>query len=541
MSGKGYNVDDTSSSMKAPVIAAPARGRPKITPYVFFTCLLAGSGGLMYGYDLVVAGGVSIMEDFLLKFYPSVYRSEKDVKQDNYCKYNNQVFQLYTSCLYIAALLATFVAGSLTRKRGHRTTMLIAGGLFTIGTILGVAAENLVMLIAGRVLLGCGLGFANQAIPLYLSEIAPPSYRGGLNMLFSINIALGIFGGNLVNYFASHIHHWGWRFSLAMAGVPAITITLAGLILVDSPSYLIRKNKHDRAKIVLKKLRGHPDILQEYEDLVKATKIAEALQANRSFRNLFRTRNAPQVTMAFALPFFQQFSGNDAILFYGPFLFKAAGLGEKAALYSTVVTGSVAVFGTVISVLIVDRAGRRTILLISSVIMFSCMVAISIIFGVGIRGTVTKLSKVASGFELAMVCLFVGVYKGSWGPFAWLIPSEIFPQDIRSAAQSVTVFTNMLFKFIIAQTFLSMLCAFKYGIFLFFAGWLFIMGTFTFFFLPETKGVPIDQMVNVWRAHWFWRSFVGTDNQDSNLSSLEMKPSASADAAMHTAITIDKQ
>ncbi|KAI5075364.1 hypothetical protein GOP47_0009440 [Adiantum capillus-veneris] len=293
-------------------VAAP----PKITLYVFLTCLLAGSGGLTYGYDLVVAGGVSIMEDFLVKFYPTVYASERNVKQNNYCKYNNQVFQLFTSSLYVAALLATFIAGSITRKHGHRMTMLMAGILFSVGTILGVAAENLIMLILGRVLLGCGLGFSNQAIPLYMSEIAPPIYRG----------------------------------------VPAITVTLAGLILVDSPTYLIRKNKHDKAKKALEKLRGHCDILLEYEDLVKATEIADALQANKSYRNLFCIRNAPQVTVAIALPFFQQFSGNDAILFYGPFLFKAAGLGEQASLYSSVVTSSVAVVGIVISLLIVDRS-----------------------------------------------------------------------------------------------------------------------------------------------------------------------------------------
>lgn len=490
--------------------SSTAAGPPaKITAYVLFTCFLAGSGGLMYGYDLVVAGGVSIMEDFLVKFYPAVHRSEQNVKQDSYCKYNNQVFQLFTSSLYIAALFATFAAGSLTRRRGHKSTMLMGGIFFIVGTVIGVAAENLVMLILGRVLLGCGLGCANQAIPLYLSEIAPPSYRGGLNMLFSINIALGIFGGNLINYLAAHLHPWGWRFSLAMAGVPAISITLAGLILVDTPSYLISKNKQEKAKNVLRKIRGHGNIEKEYEDLVYAVARAEELQASRSFRNLFRVRNAPQVTMAIALPFFQQFSGNDAILFYGPFLFKAAGLGEKASLYSTVITGTAAVVGTVISLFIVDKAGRRTILLASSTIMFCCMAAIGILFGLEIRGPAAKLSQAESAIELVLVCVFVGVYKGSWGPFAWLIPSEIFPQDIRSAAQSVTVFTNMLFKFIIAQTFLSMLCTFKFGIFLFFAGWLVVMGTFTLLFLPETKGIPIDDMVHVWRAHWFWRSFVG--------------------------------
>jgi sugar porter (SP) family MFS transporter len=325
------------------------------------------------------------MPEFLQKFYPSVYVSEQSAVQDNYCKYNNQVFQLYTSSLYLAALLASFVAARLTRKYGHKHSMLWAGLLFLAGTGLGAGAENLEMLIIGRVLLGVGLGFANQAIPLYLSEIAPPSYRGGLNMMFSINIALGIFSGNLVNYLAAHIHPWGWRLSLAMAGVPAISITAAGLFLVESPSHLIARGQHEQAKRVLLKIRGgaaagadklsiHAEA--EYEGLVKAAKEAELMDQRRAFRNLLKRRNTPQVVMAVALPFFQQFSGNDAILFYGPFLFKAAGLGAQASLYSTVVTGTVAVVGTLISIFIVDRAGRRTILLISSLIMFLCMVGV---------------------------------------------------------------------------------------------------------------------------------------------------------------------
>ena len=129
--------------------------------------------------------------------------------------------------------------------------------------------------------------------------------------------------------------------------------------------------------------------------------------------------------------------------------------------------------------------------------------------------TVQRLSRMGSVVELGGVCLFVAMFSASWGPLAWLIPSEIFAHDIRSAAQSMTVFTNMLFKFIIAQTFLSMLCAFKFGIFLFFAGWLAVMGLFTLLFLPETKGIPIDHMAHVWRAHWFWGHFVSSNTHAS--------------------------
>lgn len=142
------------------------------------------------------------MPDFLKKFFPVVHRRVEAGGADNsnYCKYDNQGLQLFTSSLYLAGLTATFFASYTTRTLGRRPTMLIAGVFFIIGVILNAAAENLAMLIAGRILLGCGVGFANQAVPLFLSEIAPTRIRGGLNILFQLNITIGILFANLVNY-----------------------------------------------------------------------------------------------------------------------------------------------------------------------------------------------------------------------------------------------------------------------------------------------------------------------------------------------------
>ncbi|KAH7445677.1 hypothetical protein KP509_01G020100 [Ceratopteris richardii] len=468
------------------------------------------------------------MDDFLVKFFPNVYKSRNAFHQGNYCRYDNQVFQLFSSSLYIAALLTSFVAGSLTRKLGHRSSMRTAGALFIAGTILGTFAHNLPILIIGRLLLGCGLGFSNQAIPLYISEIAPARYRGTLNMFFGISIGLGIFAGNLVSYLASSVRPSGWRITQAMTSFPAFTITLAGFALADTPTFLIRTNKHEQALQVLRKLRGHNDVMAEFEDLLKATQIAEQVEAQNSYRALFRKRNAPQFMMAILFPLFQQFSGNDAIVFYGPFLFRAAGLGERASLFSTLFTGISVLAGSVISIFSIDKAGRKTLLLLSTLIMLFCMVAAGTIFAVGIKGAVTRLSGAASGFELATVCLYLASFSASWGPLAWIIPSEILSQNIRSAGQSVTVFTNMLFKFVIAQTFLSMLCSFKFATFFFFAGWLFLMAIFALLFVPETKAIPIDEMVDrVWGTHWFWRYFVTAPQKAGGprLASVEMKPS----------------
>lgn len=132
---------------------------------------------------------------------------------------------------------------------------------------------------------------------------------------------------------------------------------------------------------------------------------------------------------------------------------------------------------------------------------------VAIILGIKFEGD-NVLSKGYSALVVIIICLFVIAFGWSWGPLGWTVPSEIFPLETRSAGQSVTVAVNLFFTFIIAQCFLSMLCAFKYGIFLFFAGWIIIMTVFVYLFLPETKGVPIEEMVFIWRKHWFWKRMV---------------------------------
>ncbi|CAN0887007.1 Sugar transport protein 13, partial [Linum grandiflorum] len=174
----------------------------KITPIVVISCIMAATGGLMFGYDVGVSGGVTAMPAFQQKFFPVVYKKTQDptLKESNYCKYDNQGLTLFTSSLYLAGLAATFFASFTTRKFGRRPTMLIAGLFFIAGVVLNAAAEDLAMLIIGRILLGCGVGFANQAVPVFLSEIAPTRIRGALNILFQFNVTIGILFANLINY-----------------------------------------------------------------------------------------------------------------------------------------------------------------------------------------------------------------------------------------------------------------------------------------------------------------------------------------------------
>lgn len=460
----------------------------------------------MFGYDIGISGGVTGMDDFLVKFFPVVARKKDEAKQNAYCKYDNQGLQLFTSSLYLAGLVATFFASYPTRRFGRRPTMLIAGIFFLVGVVFNAAAQDLLMLIIGRLLLGCGVGFANQAVPLFLSEIAPTRIRGALNILFQLNITIGILAANIVNYFTAKIRPWGWRLSLGLAGLPAILLTLGSIFLVETPNSLIERGRLEDGKNVLRKIRGTDNVDAEFNELVQASKMAA--EVKHPFRNLMKRRNRPQLIITIFLQIFQQLTGINAIMFYAPVLFQTLGFKNDASLYSAVITGAVNVLSTIISIYSVDKLGRRVLLLEAGVQMSISQVIIGILLATCLKDGEDLSHSIAIVIVL-MVCVFVSSFAWSWGPLGWLIPSETFPLETRSAGQSVTVCVNLLFTFGVAQAFLSMLCNFKYGIFFFFAGWVFIMSLFVLFLLPETKNVPIDEMMDrVWKRHWFWKSFV---------------------------------
>ncbi|CAN6453613.1 unnamed protein product [Victoria cruziana] len=495
----------------------------KITPIVIISCILAATGGLMFGYDVGISGGVTSMDDFLKKFFPKVYRRTKVAgggNDSNYCQYDNQGLQLFTSSLYLAGLTATFFASYTTRKLGRKLTMLMASIFFLIGVVLNAAAQDLAMLIIGRILLGCGVGFANQAVPLFLSEIAPTGIRGGLNILFQLNVTIGILFANLVNYGTSRIHPWGWRLSLGLAGVPATLLLLGSLMVDDTPNSLIERGYLEKGKEVLKKIRGTPNVEPEFEEILAASEAAR--QVRHPFRNLLQRRNRPQLVIAVWLQVFQQFTGINAIMFYAPVLFKTLGFGSDASLYSAVITGAVNVLSTLVSIYSVDKVGRRVLLLEASVQMFISQVIISVLLGVKVKDQSNHLGHGMAILVVVMICLFVSSFAWSWGPLGWLIPSETFPLETRSAGQSVTVCVNLLFTFVIAQSFLSMLCHLKYAIFAFFSAWVIVMSVFVLFLLPETMGVPIEEMAErVWMQHWFWKRYIDYDPHHHKTGTLQ--------------------
>ncbi|MED6136204.1 hypothetical protein PIB30_053875 [Stylosanthes scabra] len=475
----------------------------KLTFRVFMTCMVAAFGGLIFGYDLGISDG-----SFLKKYFPEVYAKEMNMKpSDNqYCRFDSQILTLFTSSLYLAALVASVCSSYITRRWGRRLTMLCGGVLFLAGAGLNAFAYKIWMFIVGRMLLGFGIGCANKSVPIYVSEVAPYKYRGALNVMFQLAITIGIFVANILNYFFAKMKNGeGWRYSLGFAAVPAVMIIIGTIFLPDSPSSLIGRGKDEKAKQELIKIRGTTDVDEEFKDLVEASESSKAVE--HQWSTLLKREYRPHLVMAIAIPFFQQLTGMNVITFCAPVLFRTIGFGSNASLMSSMITGGFNALASFVSIFTVDRFGRHKLFLEGGVQMFICQIVItvSIASKFGVDGNPGMLPKWYAFLVVGFICIYVMGFAWSWGPLSWLVTSEIFPLEVRSAAQSVNVSVNMLFTFAIAQVFTSMLCHMKFGLFIFFAFFVFIMSCFIYKFLPETTGVPIEEMSVVWQNHSYWK------------------------------------
>ncbi|KAK1313213.1 Sugar transport protein 8 [Acorus calamus] len=478
--------------MPAVVVSNPVNGdskefEAKITIYVVLCAIIAATGGLMFGYDIGISGGVTSMDDFLEKFFPTVYVRKHHVKENNYCKYDNQRLQLFTSSLYLAALVSSFVASKCCSRFGRRPTMQAASLFFLVGVALNAAAQDIYMLIIGRILLGIGVGFANQ---LFQNMI----FKSKVHTIIPVRDCAGEGPGRAEHPLPTGRDHRHLRRQrrkllhlesppqrvaplLGLAGVPALILCLGSLTIAETPTSLIERGKLHEGLAMLRKIRGTHDVCAEYDDLISACEAARAV--THPFRNLAKRRSRPQLVIAIAMQ------------------------------------GTVNVVSTLASVLLVDRAGRRALLLEACAQMFASQVVIGALLSVKL-GDMNALDRGVAWSVVVLVCVYVSSFAWSWGPLGWLIPSETFPLETRTAGFAFAVSANMLFTFLIAQAFLSMMCKMRAGIFFFFAGWIVVMAAFVVFLLPETKGVPIDEMVErVWKKHPYWKRFMEEEKNEN--------------------------
>lgn len=472
----------------------------RITPYVLLACFVGACTGLVFGYDIGIAGGVISYPDFQRRFFPEVL--EHQGEGDAFCKYNDPLLQLFVSVLFLAGIFGAFI-GSFTSKRlGRRPTMMLGGLFFLIGAVLMAPAVHVAMLIVGRVAMGLGVGICVQCGPLFLSELAPYHLRGAFNTQFQLFITIGILVAQLINY-GNQNYEWGWRLNLGLAGLPALLLMVGAWMVPETPNLLVEHGHVEKGKAVLQKIRGVDDVDAELDDIKDAAQAAHNLTVN-PWRAIFSRKFTPQLVILVALQVFNQLDGINSIMFYAPQLFDAMGSGRRQALLTHVIIGAVNVVTTFVAVFTVDSLGRTFWMIEASAHMMVCEIIVGVLIATKMDPVTGALSLPVTIGLIVVVCVFIAGHAWGWGPMPWLVCSEVQPMHTRAAGTALATIVNFVLTFIIGQCFLSMLCSMRYGVFFFFAGWLAFMGIFTYFLVPETKGVPIEEIEYKFRAHWFW-------------------------------------
>ncbi|CAL5089362.1 unnamed protein product [Urochloa decumbens] len=479
-------------------VAAEAGARDygsRVTFSVVVTCLMAASCGLIFGCDSGVSGGVTQMQSFLSDFFPDVLSGMKNTKRGVYCKYDNQGLTAFTSSLFIASALSSIVASYVTRRVGRQAIMLFGGAMFFAGAAINGGAVNIAMLVIGHILLGFGIGFTFQSAPVYLSEVAPAKWRGAFASAFGVFVILGAIFATVTNYFTNDIPGWGWRVSLGLAGAPGTLLVVGAFFVSDTPSSLVLRGRPDQARAALLRIRGaDADVEAELKDIVRAVE-----EANRNdegaFRRLFSRQYRQYLLVGVAIPVLYELTGINVINIFMPVVFRTVGFSSKKAILGSVINFLVNLVATLLSGSIMDHTGRRILLIVGGLCVTICQVAISCIMAVhlGTEGMATMPRSYAMAvLVLMMVSTFcMGV---SWGPLRWVVQSEIYPVEVRSAGQAMGVSIWLCLTFMELQVVIRMLCAMRYGVFLFHAGW-FLVGTICVAaFLPETKGVPLERI-----------------------------------------------
>ncbi|XP_073123507.1 sugar transport protein 1-like [Henckelia pumila] len=404
-------------------------------------------------------GEVTSMPSFLEKFFPTVYKyQEQNVAgTDQFCRFFSFELAMFISLLYVASFLASIAASNLTRVFGRRPSMLIGGTLFLAGAVSNVfAATDVTILLIGRVLLGFGVGFANQSAPLYLSEMAPCKHCGALNSCFQLCISIGILAAHHVNY-AVKSHKNGWRISIGLAAVPALIFITGSLFLPETPHSLIERGRPEEARRILRTMRGIHDVDDEFKDLAAVG--VESKNVKDPWINLMQRKYYPQLVFAVVIPYLNQISGMNLIMLYSPVIFKIIRLRNTSTSWLSYMSRAANFVFTILSMKSVDKVGRRWMFIQGGIQMFiSLIIMISIVWKYGVDGNPIIL--------FVTIFSYVGGFALSWGPLGWLVPSKILPLEIRSQGHSDNLCINMFCEFFFVQLFTDVLCSFKFLLFL---------------------------------------------------------------------------
>lgn len=447
-----------------------------------FFVLLAGAGGFLHGYFNSIPSGVTAYPPFLHRFFPEVLLQPPP--NNIFCEASSDRLQLFTSCHFIvaAALEGSGLPATLIRLRGRTAAMRLAGVLFAVGALIQAVASQPVYLYLGRMVAGAAVSLGNVAGLLYIAEVSPTASRGWLLNTFQVNLACGIALASICNLslaFVNSAAAWRW-----ILGAPAFVGSAAAFATVwmpDSPLNLFERGKIRSGELALAGLRAPFDSRAELGHARK-----EACRAScclRPWREVLKITHRPQLVLSVLSTTLQQLTGINFVVFWGPQLFINLGFSRKAALLVQCALDAVLLLGALVTVVVVDRCGRRRLLVGGSIVCALCMFAMGLLLTFG---THTWLPWAVFP---AAVC-FVGSYSVSWGPLGWTYPAEIQDLATTSAGMSITAFCNVALSAVTAQAILPVACHMKEGLFYAFAGVSCVAAATVYYLFPETLGVP---------------------------------------------------
>ncbi|HXH47748.1 MAG TPA: sugar porter family MFS transporter [Terriglobia bacterium] len=435
--------------------------------YALMVAIAAALGGLLFGYDTSVISGAILFVRQQFQLTPV----ETEVA---------------VSIVLAGAAIGAGFAGSFGDRYGRRPVLIVNAILFGVFAVLTGMANGLLLFLAARFVIGVAVGVASMLTPLYIAELAPPRIRGALVTLNQLAIVTGIVVAYYVDYLFSGSSNWRAMFISAV--IPSVILLVALIFLPESPRWLVTQEKSEDAFRILDRVESTEDARRHLEELKVVTEVDKL-----RFRDLFGGRFRKPLTIGVGLAIFQQITGVNAIIYYTPTILQMAGFrSASSAILATVLVGGVNLIVTIVALLLLDRVGRRPLLLLGIGGMLVSLTLLGFLFGAAHVSRAAILSDVLA----YLACFAIGL-----GPVFWLLISEIYPTTIRGQAMSVASVTIWIFDLVVSITFLSLIEAVgaKFSFWIYAAA---CVAAFVFAFrlVPETKGRTLEEIEASWSS-----------------------------------------
>ena len=399
---------------------APVKG------FVYYAVAIAALGGLLFGYDTGVISGAIL---FITKQF----------------SLSSTMEEIVVSAVLVGAVAGASVGGALTDRFGRRGLIIVAGLIFIASSLGTALAPSVPLLIAARVVSGIAIGLASFLSPMYIAELVPARVRGALVAVNMLAITTGIVAAYLTDYALTGNGGWRWMFGLGV--VPAVWLTIGMWFLPDSPRWLVSKSRTDEARKALARLRTPEEIGPEVADIEQTTQKTSGDWKTELFRPSLRM----PLIIGIGLALFQQFSGINTVIYYAPTIFKYAGFeSARASILAAVGLGVVILCSHVVAIFLIDRVGRRPLLLVGIAGQIVGLAALGAAFHF------KQLSNSVGDIAVGSLVVYVACFAFGLGPVFWLLISEIYPLAVRGAAMSAATVANWSMNLVVAVTFLTL-------------------------------------------------------------------------------------